>query len=201
MRVVDVSVVIALLVTLCTNAKPSHAQEISGFSTISVGRYSTGGSQTAPPSTEKEFGTPAVITNSKLEVAAYIDTQEDYTAQMYYDVQSASSVFQGGSQTALSNFQTAVGAPTAAATYLTLWSGNALYTEATAHIVYFFYVASSGAYADPYGFSTTSNDGDYNSGYWFSVYSNLYVEIASIILGESFDSMNSRSAYSPDRKW
>jgi hypothetical protein len=193
MRLVGASVLSALLLIVCTHAKASHAQEISGFSTVSVGRYSTGGNNDVPAVQNRAApgAQPAVITNSKLEVASYIDTQEDYTASLYYDVSSASSVFQGGSQTASGSFAI-TGNPSATATYLAPWNGNALYTEATNHIVDFFYVTADGEYSDPYGFSTTGDDGDYDSGYWFSVYSDLYVAVASIVLGQSYDSTNSQ---------
>lgn len=65
-----------------------------------------------------------------------------------------------------------------------------IYTEATDHVVDFFYVTSVGEYYDPYGYSVvTSDGGDYDSGYWFSVTVwGTYIEEASVILGESYDS-------------
>jgi hypothetical protein len=182
----------ALLAILGPGLYKARAQEISGFSTVSVRRISTGG-QSVPVLGGITGGqsVPAVQGGSRLVVASYLDTEEDYTASLYYNVESDSSLFEGGGSTALGSGGF-VGNPKAFGTYYVNYPGAGLFTEVTNHVVDFFYVAADGAYADPYGFSTEGDDGDYNSGYWFSVYSNLYVVEASVVLGQSYDSTNSQ---------
>lgn len=185
------------------------AQEISGFSTISFHYTCVRNCPRNPPCA---LNCPTPI--YQYEASPYMDTEEDYTASLYYNVQSASALYFGGSQTALET-ASVEGNPSASAVYNYDGGGGfiiasraaqpaltgppdyvdsvspGVYTEVTDHILDFFYVTSAGAYYDPYGFSISESDGDYDSGYWFSVYVyDTYVQEASIIIGESYDSQN-----------
>ena len=183
--------VFLLLFALLSTACAVHAQQISGFSTLTFetipvpaptpGGLSAdlGGPINCPP--------PRCSRPTERVTEAYADTEEDYTAALYYNVQSTSAIYSGGSS-APSATQTFSGNPTASGSYVAYKTG--LMTEVTAHLIDFFYVTSIGEYYDPYGFSVVNNnpDGDYDSGYWFSVdvYA-TYITEASVILGEDYD--------------
>ncbi len=157
----------------------ARGQSISGFST--VGEIRTF-------SSKKGVITPIFI-------QAYSDTQEDYTASLYYNVAAQSALFYEGNQTPVVS-QFYQGNPSASGSY-NLPSGvtsqAGMYTVVTNHYVDFFYVASAGQYFDPYGFSVVSSDGGddgYGSGYWFYLYAALYVVEAQALVGQSFGSVN-----------
>jgi hypothetical protein len=166
----------------------AKAQSFSGFSTVSI-------IQTAPPKptplttgTQPNLVVPPLRSVSAVE--AYADTEEDYTAALYYDVTSQSVLYYGGNETTLGG-ETFNGNPTATGSYLSYYPSPGMYTEVTAHVADFFYIASYGGYYDPYGLSIVNNDpdGDYDSGYWFYVQVfGTYVAEASVILGEDYDS-------------
>ena len=173
----------------------AQAQQISGFSTVGVVYQCFNPRPLLRiPICPRQYLKPVV--------SAYEDTQEDYTAALYYNVQSTSALYNAGSQSRV-KFATYTGNPNASGTYIygpyfnNPGGINGLWTEVTNHIVDFFYVSSLGEYYDPYGFSNytqTNPDGDYNSGYWFSVYVyGTYIAEASVIVGESYDSTNNQS--------
>lgn len=184
------------------------AQEISGFSTISFHYVCVFHCPRNPPCA-LNCGTSTYM----YEASPYMDTEEDYVAALYYNVQSTSALYFGGSNTPLTT-ASIEGNPTASGTYNYDSSVDntdlafsppslgptpvyedlltpGVYTEVTDHILDFFYVTSAGAYYDPYGFSVAESDGGYDSGYWFSVdvYA-TYIQEASVVLGESYDSSN-----------
>ena len=172
-----------LIATLLCIGSIAEAQEISGISSIGyvrqyfAGRYS-------------------------LVLQAYADTEEDYTASLYYDVQSTSASYFDGSPTPLAT-GTLTGNPHAAFSMSTpsvnlpgsqasiSWPSG-VYSEVTNHAVDCFFVVSLGEYYDPYGYSLTGEpNGDYNSGWWYSVdVYGAYIAEASIVLGQDFDASN-----------
>lgn len=184
----------------------AQGQEISGFSTVDGIDKCTGLGCTRPSLPRTYYA----------EMSATIETEEDYTASLYYDVSSVSAAYFSGSATPLIS-GSITGNPTANATYgipsaglpgtvttsftlaaLPPTTGSrtfidsltpGIYTEVTDHVVDFFYVTSVGEYYDPYGFSLVNGDGGYDSGYWFSVtVYGTYIEEASVIVGETYDS-------------
>lgn len=195
----------------------AQGQEISGFSSIGLVSTCTGGGFTGG-CTNPRKGASLTYTAG---VSAYVDTEEDYTASLYYDVSSVSAAYYGGSPTPLTS-GSITGNPSATTKYSvpgTVLNGTVrtsftsygyapnyntttyinditpgIFTEATDHVVDFFYVTSVGEYYDPYGYSLANGDGDYNSGYWFSVtVYGTYLEEASVVLGESYDSTDNNA--------
>jgi hypothetical protein len=193
-----------IAISLFLSIYEARAQQISGISTLSFVSKCTrncSGPPRVPPVT------PLFVR----EVQAYADTEEDYTASLYYDVQSTSAGYLGGGTTPLATVNIS-GNPTATATYVVA-SGTTeifgstipaiqtggLYSEVTDHFVDCFYVSSVGEYYDPYDFSIINNnpDGDYDSGYWFSVdVYGTYIAEASVLLGEDWDATSD-----PDNKF
>lgn len=168
----------------------ARAQEISGVSTV--------GFQWV-----KCFPVTSCLHGEKLEFIAYTDTEEDYAASVYYDVEGASATYFGSSSTALVAYDTGAQNPTATGTYIppapTLPAGYSgspyaagIYGEYTDHYVDCFFVAGYGYY-DPYSFSIASGEpnGDYNSGWWYSVDAyGTYLAEAAILIGETGDISN-----------
>lgn len=185
------------------------AQEISGYSTVGTVNVCTGW-----------FGCGFNKTY-QAEVSAYVDTEEDYTASLYYDVSSDSALYYEGSPSALTS-GSVTGNPSASGSYTssggvlpntgstcyeslalppyqgsTTYCSNitpGLYTEATDHVVDFFYVTSLGEYYDPYGFSQASGGGGYDSDFWFNLdVWGTYLAEASVVLGETYDSSSNNT--------
>jgi hypothetical protein len=177
-----------VVIALFSMQHEARAQQFSGFATVQLypGRIVFGPLRACGP--------PCIL--------AYADTEEDYTASLYYNVQNTNAIFSGGSNTVLASAAFS-GNPSAAGEYW--YSGTpirqigqpatpfaqALYTAVTEHIVDFFYISALGEYYDPYGFSVMNGDGGYDSDYWFSldVYG-LYIAEAAAVLGESYNSTN-----------
>jgi hypothetical protein len=193
-----------------TPHQAASAQEISGFSTESIinkpsctphatplttASAPAGISAPVPPPIPYcPPGGKPVYTET---VEPYADTNEDYTASLYYNVTSTSVLYYEGSNTYLTG-GTGTGNPTAAGTYSYQNPVAGVYTEVTGHYVDFFYIASAGEYYDPYGYSLTNGEGGDTdgSGYWFSVFVyGTYLAEAQVLLGESFDSQNYSTNY------
>lgn len=188
----------------------AQAQEISGLSTMAAVNVCSGLGCTINGRAKTYI----------LQEVAYVDTEEDYTASLYYDVSSDSAMFFSGNPTALTSGY-GTGNPSASGSYSSPGAGlpgtvqtfitvpglpptyarttyingvtPGIYTETTNHIVDFFYITSVGEYYDPYGYSDVvdGQGGDYNSGYWWSVTVwGTYIAEASVILGQSYDVSN-----------
>lgn len=206
MRTAIVCILLAMIAILADTHR-SQAQEISGFSSVGAVSVCTGLGCT------RKTG----FRTYNVEEQAYVDTEEDYTASLYYDVTSTSAMYYGGNSVPVDT-GTVTGNPTASGSYSITYSvvpgtndscvtvpgiapygpttycddiSPGVYTETTDHIVDMFYVAALGEYYDLYGFTNGDGDGDYNSGYWFSVTVwGLYVAEASALVGQSYDSSN-----------
>ncbi len=111
------------------------------------------------------------VTIKEVPVASvYSDTEEDYTASLYYNIETANAVYYEDSNTPL-NSQDLSGNPSQALSYNYAYpaNGDGIYSETTAHLLDFFYITSIGEYYDPFGYSATNGEGDGNwdSGFWF----------------------------------
>lgn len=208
MRTAITRTLFAMLGVLMALSGAARAQEISGFSTMEIVYVCQ-----FPQGCFRDMAQKWA-----LNAEAYIDTEEDYTASLYYDVSSVSAAYYAADSTPLIS-GSITGNPSAKTNYIvpnpnltgtvttthyglhglntyidSLTPG--IYTEATYHEVDFFYVTSVGEYYDPYGYSVLNGqpEGDYNSGYWFSVtVYGTYLAEASAILGESYDSTDNNS--------
>ena len=139
-------------------------------------------------------------------VESYSDTEEDYTASLYYDVTSTTG-FYYGPQT-LVQTASAQGNPSAGGSLSVPIStyGDGIYAEDTFHILDFYYTTSAGSYYDPYGFygstATNGEDGAYSSNFWLEVYAyGRYIAEASVILGETSDIFNQNTNTGGPRKF
>ena len=167
----------------------ASAQQISGFSTVQPTYVCV----RPVPEVSPSFCPPY---ERKQVMSAYEDTQEDYVAALYYNVQSTSALYLNGNNYASAQGSFA-GNPVASGTYTTPIGAGAtgLWTEVTNHIVDFFYISSLGEYYDPYGFSYDVANGNYDSGYWFSINPyDIYITEAAVIIGQSFDSQDNQTA-------
>jgi len=107
------------------------AEEVSGISTLS---YVT---KCISPVNECKGQGPVLHNPPTIEyqrlVEAYMDTEEDYTASLYYDVTSASASYFQGSATPLAT-ATITGNPSATATYIPAESRTSPYPRIPAGI-------------------------------------------------------------------
>ncbi len=167
-------------------AVSASAQSITGYSTVSIGVMGQFCNRVGCP--------PPVLTPI---LNVYTDTEEDYTAALYYDVENTTAIY-GVNGSLITTISAPPGNPTAPATYsLPMNNANGatdgIFSAYTTHILDFFYIAAAASYYDPYGYSGFTNgtgDGGYGSGYYFNVYVNLYLQLARVVLGQTYSLAN-----------
>lgn len=155
------------------------------------------------------FPRTSCLNGQKLELVAYTDTEEDYQASLYYDVEGVAATYFNGSSTALTAVDTGAKNPNATGSYVPAapsipagFTGSSypggIYAAYTAHFVDCFYVVNLGYY-DPFDLSANGEpNGDYGSGWWYSVDAyGTYIAEASILIGQTGDAQNE---YSGDYK-
>lgn len=185
-----------------------YAQSITGYSVMAdVYARCTGINAvpiTAPlgstlpsvtPSSSARLPPPISYPQCPVAAQAYFDTEEDYTAAMYYNVQNVTSVFRPDG----SVFQTVNVQGTSSAkgsvnqSYIALGAAtDGIFTETTDHYLDLYYVVN-GSYYDPYGYSLLNGgmNGDWNTGFWLNVYVYAtYIAQVAVLLGETYSSLN-----------
>lgn len=158
----------------------AHAQAIAGYSVAE---------ETVIP-----VSCPTGTCNQPV-VEDYVDTEEDYTASLYYNVEGVSAFYGPAAQ--LINTGDLPGNPGSTYALYNAYSNNqanadGIFSEFTDHYLNFFYVANAGYY-DPYGYSglTGSVDGSWDTGFWLQVYVyGTYIAQASVLLGETYSVLN-----------
>ena len=157
----------------------AHAQAIAGYSVAE---------ETIIP-----VSCPTGICNQPV-VEDYVDTEEDYTASLYYNVEGVSAFYGPAGQ--LINAGDLPGNPSSTYALYNAYSNDqanadGIFSEFTDHYLDFYYFSPSGYY-DPYGYSLTGGvDGDWDSGFWLQVYVyGTYLQEASVLLGETYSVLN-----------
>lgn len=188
---------LVLLLSLPLAFVQAGAQSITGYSSIqdTFVRVPIFPKCPPPPHPCADF-----VASKEVPVASvYSDTEEDYTASLYYNVETANSLFYENTSI---NSQDSSGNPSQSLTYKHGYpaGGDGIYSETTAHLLDFFYITSIGEYYDPFGYSATNGDGDGNwdSGFWFYVNAyGQYITEASVLLGETYSVINHNSPIQP----
>jgi hypothetical protein len=170
------------------------------------------GSKPAPPGNHPQpllspvGGGPVTCTlanSTNLNAQVTSETEEDYTAALYYDVQTATAEYYNISNTPLSTATTqpSYGNAENLLSYeYPAANADGIYSEDTLHYLNFFYVTADDGYYDPYGFSQYTDgegDGEYGDGYWYYVnVIGLYIQEASVLLGQTTGVLNHNSPHS-----
>ncbi len=203
---------LVMLLSLPLAFVQAGAQSITGYSSIQdtvycppiVGHCSLRKvcSYAEPPSpsfvgSSCSYGSDGTVTGGIPQAKVYSDTEEDYTASLYYNVETENGVYYEDSSTPISS-QDLPGNPSISLAYTYIYpaNGDGIYSENTAHLLDFFYVTSIGEYYDPFGYSATNGEGDgnYDSGFWFYVDAyGQYITEASVLLGETYSVINHNS--------
>ena len=202
MKTSVMTLVFAAIFLIAGGLCAAHAQSFSGFSTVGVFDITP---HPLPPPKPCVPNRPCIhpeITPCQINCpgdsyspGAYVDTEEDNVAALYYNVESESSFYLGGNANPLVTADGA-GNPSASGRYY-VNAPPGLWTEVTAHYVDFFYVSTYG-YSDPYDLSAGYSDGGYNDSYWYYLnYALQYVKEARVLLGETADSTNNQSLPAP----
>ncbi|GEM_PF-4907028 len=112
-QIVRVSYILLFLLVAMGGA---HAQEIWGMSTLS---FATVKVSPTPQHGFNPCGHGSCWPGYTLwrEISAYADTEEDYTASLYYDVTSSSAIYTGGDSYARGS-QSFTGNPSASGSFL-----------------------------------------------------------------------------------
>jgi hypothetical protein len=167
--------------TLAIPSSEANAQAISGYSVAEEAVIPV----TCPGSTQ-------ICYQSVVE--DYVDTEEDYTASLYYNVEGVSAFYGPAAQ--LINYGDLPGNP---GSIFALYNGytnaqaadDGIFSEFTDHYLDFYYITSAGYY-DPYNYSgIVSAGGDWDSGFWLRVdVWGTYIAEASVLLGETYSVLN-----------
>ncbi len=189
-----------------------QAQSITGYSAIFETGLCPPGSTPQPPGTHPSpyisfpIGhgpvTCTLANSTNLSAETESETEEDYTAALYYDVQTATSEYYNIQSSPVASQTTAPtngGASTLMSYEYPGANADGIYSEDTLHYLNFFYVTTGGGYYDPYGYSGIVNgqgDGNYGDGFWYYVtVIGIYVGEASVVLGQTIGAMNHNSIH------
>lgn len=165
-----------------------NAQQISAISSIAY-QFISGANVHTPAGDLSVVGgaSPSIIPNGYYVIVSHSTTQEEYVAQLYYDVGTTGALYYGSSPNLLQTGSVS-GNGIAIGAFIQRVGNYGLYSVSTDHYLIAYFVSSVGQYYDPYGFGVTSPvQVDDNGGYWISVtVFATYITAAAIYLGTSY---------------
>ena len=147
-----------------------NAQQISAISSIAY-QFISGANVHTPAGDLSVVGgaSPSIIPNGYYVIVSHSTTQEEYVAQLYYDVGTTGALYYGSSPNLLQTGSVS-GNGIATGAFIQRVGYYGLYSVSTDHYLIAYFVSSVGQYYDPYGFGVTSPvQVDDNGGYWISV--------------------------------